>query len=100
MVHKFSILVHGHDPTAGEGPDGPLVGFCTVVFVEAPSASEAARKAVEMLDRDAHVQGAIREQGWGGSPVLKAAEVKELQSFDGCTLPRAGLGFYDERSVQ
>ena len=95
-MKKFKVFVKGKNYLLREGGNPPRKhGFFTVAFVEAWNEEQAEAGAVELLQNDSKLR-VIRENQVSDSPVIEVESIEEVQSFEGCHLPRMGLGWYEE----
>jgi hypothetical protein len=78
-----------------EGNPPRKFGFYTTVFIEASNAEQAEAVAAELLRNDLKLREAS-ENEVSDPPVVEIESVKEIQSFDGCKLPRTGLALFEE----
>ena len=89
-MRKYRVVVHGQDFTARcwivlRGK----FGFFVTCYVQAESVAEAEGKALSLVRDDPKVlMNSITV------PTLSIDEVQEIESFDGCEVPRTGLAFY------
>jgi hypothetical protein len=95
MALKFRVLIQGYDPTAGLVNGEPRIGFWTTRYVEAAAKSEAAEKAVSLVRGEERLARVVNEE-WGGKPILKAAEVEQLESLGEASVVGAGYTFFEE----
>jgi hypothetical protein len=97
-LKKFKVFVHGKNYLIREAGNSPRkLGFYTTAFVEACNAEQAEAVALELLRNDSKLRDASENQA-SDPPRIKIESIEEIQSFDGCNLPRMGLAFYVERS--
>ena len=72
------------------------MGFVTMVFVTAPTSTEAELGAVQVLREDRSLRRGLRNAK-DDPPSLIVDEIEEISSFRGCRRPRMGLVLYAER---
>ena len=95
-MNKYRVLVHGqnfHTRDLDEGVTRRL-GFYTSVFVEAADPPAASDRAIDLVREDESLPRATPpavEQ----RPIFVVEEIAEVQTFEGCHLPRTGFAFYD-----
>jgi hypothetical protein len=95
-MKKFKVFVRGSNCLMREPGKLPRkCGFYTTVFVEAINAEQAEAIAVELLKDDSKLNRAC-ENNVSDPSVIKVESVDEIESFDGCRLPRMGLALFEE----
>jgi len=98
VTKKFKVLVRGKNYLIRKAGSSPRkLGFYTTAFVEAANAEQAEAVAVELLRNDSKLRN-VSENKASDPPRIKIESIEEIQSFDGCNLPRMGLAFYEEGS--
>ena len=95
MTRKFQVMVLGYDPTGGFDGDEPRVGFWSMRSVTGQSGVDAAQTAVRMVEDEARTNDVIRTE-WGGTPVVVAHEVEEVDMFEGDDASSSGFTFFVE----
>ena len=98
-MQKYRVTVHGQNLLTDVEGVRQRLGFYTNVFVEAFTPADAEARAIELVREDAHLhESALNAED---DPLrFSADEVAEIETFDGVRLPRTGLAFYPEESVQ
>lgn len=96
---KYRVLINGQNflvQIDDEGTDGPRkLGFFTNVYVEAADEAAAEQKAIELLQEDDELVELVLNPD-DDNPQVFVEEVEALRSFQGKTLPREAIVFYDE----
>ena len=97
-MKKFKVFVRGNNYLLrGIGKLPGKYGFYTTAFVETVNAEHAEAITVELLKNDSKLNKAL-ENDASDSPVINVESVDEIESFDGCRLPRLGLAFFKEET--
>lgn len=78
---------------ANENPPRKF-GFYTTAFVKACNAEQAEAITVELLPNDLKLRDACENEA-SDPPAIQIESIEEIQSFDGCTLPRTGLALFE-----
>jgi hypothetical protein len=95
-VKKFKVFVRGNNYLLREAENPPRkFGFYTTAFVEASNVEQAEAVAIGLLRTDLKLCDANENEA-SDPPVIKIESVEEIQSFDGCKLPRTGLALFEE----
>lgn len=95
-MKKYKVFVRGNNYLLLEiGKFPRKCGFYTTAFVEAVNAEQAEAIAVELLKTDSALNQ-ICENNVSDPPEIKVESVEEIESFDGCTVPRMGLAIFEE----
>jgi len=95
-MKKFKVFVQGTNYLIREVGNSPRKqGFYTTAFVEAANAEQAEAVAVELLRNDPKLRNVSENQACD-RPVIEVESIEEVQSFEGCHLPRMGLAWYEE----
>jgi hypothetical protein len=95
-LKKFKVFVKGENYLLRETENPPRkCGFYTTVFVEAINAKQAEAVAAEILRNDLRLRE-TSENEVSDPPVIEIESVEEIQTFEGCNLPRTGLALFEE----
>lgn len=95
-MKKFKVSIKGNNYLLREiGKLPRKCGFYTTAFVEAVDAEQAEAIAVELLKNDPKLNN-ICENVVSDPPAIKVEFIDEIESFDGCRLPRVGLALFEE----
>jgi hypothetical protein len=95
---KYKILVNGQNFLLEMDDSKTKMGFYTTIYLEASNPDEAEFAAADLLRVDAKLRP-LALNAPNDPPAMLVEEIVELQSFDGCKLPRTGFTFYKEDIV-
>lgn len=97
-MKKFKVFVKGNNCLIREvKKTSRKCGFYTTAYTEAPNAEQAEAIVVELLRNDFKLQN-LCENNASDPPIIRIETVDEIESFDGCTLPRMGFAFFEEEA--
>ena len=92
---KYKVMVHGKNfllPFEGEATK---MGFYTTLFLDATDSESADFAAAESLRSEPKLRRNVRNERYD-PPLMVSERIEEVESFDGCHLPRTGFVFYRE----
>ena len=92
---KYKISVNGKNFLLKIDGKAKKMGFYTTLYLEAADPRSADFAAADLLRADPKLRRQVLNP-LDDQPFLVADEIVEVQSFDGCQLPRTGFVFYDE----
>lgn len=95
-MKEFKVFVNGKNCLISVDNDIPTKqGFFTTVFVEAANAEQAENAVVGLLRNDPKLREALKNEE-ANPPSVFIESMEEIQSFEGCKLPRTGLAWFVE----
>jgi hypothetical protein len=92
---KYKVMVHGQNFLLQFEGERRKVGFYTTFFLEAPDPKYADNTAADLLRADQNLRDNVLNEPYD-PPYMASESIEEVESFDGCHLPRTGLVFYKE----
>jgi hypothetical protein len=92
---KFKVMVNGQNFLIEYDGKAVRMGFYTTLFLEATDPESADFAAANLLRADPKLRDILLNER-DDPPRLVTEGIEEIQSFDGCQLPRTGFVFYDE----
>ena len=88
-------MIHGRNLLKEVDGAPRKAGFYVNVFVEAFAPADAEARAIEIIREDGRLREILLNPEYDMLR-LSVEGIQELESFDGCKLPRQGLVFYPE----